>query len=225
MLLLNIIFNSRYATSSLHSYTTIQHVTQRQRSSLAIHCECRCIKPLISHRTDVLSLHRTIAMAAADGRATKLSRLEAFRRRVPHVPASALGAVMKEISAVGLPDLQTRAAMREARDKLSKSDTPYGPLIQTFELTSPSGPVPVPVCHPHAMLWYATKHCNGWQTLFSNALLRHPPSADAPWNLVVYTDEITPGNALAHMLTRKCQAVYWSFLQLGSNLNSLLQRN
>merc|ERR1712110_1174874 len=40
---------------------------------------------------------------------------------------------------------------------------------------------------------------------------------DAPWNLLLYSDEVTPGNQMAPMNNRKFQAVYWSFMELGFN--------
>ena len=36
-----------------------------------------------------------------------------------------------------------------------------------------------------------------------------------PWSLVLYTDEVTPGAVLATQQTRKLQACYFSFLELG----------
>jgi hypothetical protein len=44
-----------------------------------------------------------------------------------------------------------------------------------------------------------------------------PATADEPWQLIIYTDEVTPGNPLATNNKRKFHAVYWSFLELGMN--------
>ena len=37
--------------------------------------------------------------------------------------------------------------------------------------------------------------------------------------MITYSDEITPGNQLAHRNARKSQAIYWSFLELGPYLS------
>ena len=44
-----------------------------------------------------------------------------------------------------------------------------------------------------------------------------PPSLENPWHIVLYTDEVTPGNPLATMNNRKFHAVYWSFMEFGAN--------
>ena len=46
-------------------------------------------------------------------------------------------------------------------------------------------------------------------------LLAKPPSPEAPWNLILYSDEVTPGNPLSPANHRKYQAIYWSFLEFG----------
>jgi hypothetical protein len=45
----------------------------------------------------------------------------------------------------------------------------------------------------------------------------HPPSPETPWSLILYSDEVTPGNPLATHNKRKFHAIYWSFLEFGAN--------
>ena len=45
---------------------------------------------------------------------------------------------------------------------------------------------------------------------------RHPSSIAAPWRLLLYCDEIVPGNQLAYKSERKFWAWYWSILEFGS---------
>jgi hypothetical protein len=47
-------------------------------------------------------------------------------------------------------------------------------------------------------------------------LLEHPPSVEKPWRLVLYADEVVPGNQLSHDNRRKVWVVYYSFLEFGS---------
>ena len=48
-------------------------------------------------------------------------------------------------------------------------------------------------------------------------LHENPSTPEAPWTLLLYSDEVTPGNPLATLNNRKIRAVYWSFLELGEN--------
>ena len=53
-----------------------------------------------------------------------------------------------------------------------------------------------------------------WAGGFSALHAAHP-SHVKPWRLIVYNDEVTPGNQLAHTHPRKVQCIYFSFLELG----------
>ena len=74
-----------------------------------------------------------------DDRATKLRKLDARRRRLPHVTASALSAVYEDIAEHGLPDLTSRNNIAQASTDIVLTDTPYGPLMTAIELV-PSEP-------------------------------------------------------------------------------------
>ncbi len=66
-------------------------------------------------------------------RAAKLRKLNAFRRRLPHCTASALGAILKEIKQHGVPEGATsRVAFKDARDLQNQSKTPFGAILQTL---------------------------------------------------------------------------------------------
>ena len=72
-------------------------------------------------------------------RPAKLRRLGEFRRQVPHVSASALASIMKEIDEHGIPELGGRDNIREARDVVTKIHTPYGHVHQTVEVEYTTG--------------------------------------------------------------------------------------
>jgi len=46
-------------------------------------------------------------------------------------------------------------------------------------------------------------------------MLALPPTIEKPWSLVIYADEVVPGNALSRANLRKVWVAYWSFLELG----------
>jgi hypothetical protein len=152
-------------------------------------------------------------------RDSKLRKLNSFRRALPHVTASALGAVLTVIASQGLPELHDRNSLREARDLQATASTPYGPILQTVTVTAKDGSIKhLPIANPFAMLWEAvSQEDSKFAPLFKQRLQEKPPSPQQPWNLVLYSDEVTPGNPLSTNNRRKFQALYWTFLELGMN--------
>ena len=84
------------------------------------------------------------------------------------------------------------------------------PLISTT-----GEPIDMMVASPLALLWKSVKDCKSFSTMFMNRLAASPPSPEAPWRLVLYSDEVVPGNPLATDNRRKVWVVYFSFLELG----------
>jgi len=154
-------------------------------------------------------------------RPAKLARLEAFRRSKPGCSASAMSAILQDIAKNGLPPLMQRAVFREARDDVMKKMTPFGPILQHITVLDKSdNPVEVPVADPFATLWTFVNETGGnagFRSFFKQRLLESPPTPDKPWQVILYTDEITPGNVVAPINSRKFHALYWSFAELGSN--------
>ncbi len=60
--------------------------------------------------------------------------------------------------------------------------------------------------------------CRGIREVFSNALRDRPPSREAPWQLILYSDEVTPGDPLTVDNRRKRHQLYASFAELGHYL-------
>ena len=65
------------------------------------------------------------------------------------------------------------------------------------------------------MLWHCWETCDGWSDLLAEKHMQNPSSIDSPWSLILYTDEVTPGDVNATAPTRKVQTIYWSFKELG----------
>ena len=155
--------------------------------------------------------------AMAETRSTKLLRLERFRRNLPHVSAIALHAVLEEVDRQGIPSGHSRRNFARARDAIAlEASTPYGRLLQTIELDGKlCGKVMLRFVHPFAFLWHAFSACPPFHSLITERMHVHPCTMDVPWNLILYSDEVTPSNVLARDVTRKIQAVYFSFKELG----------
>lgn len=150
-------------------------------------------------------------------RATKLRRLNAFRRNKSFCSAVVLAQILKDIKDNGLPDLIDRHAMREARDFITmSSEGGYGPILRQVECRSIDGyPLILNVADPFATLTKAIEESSTFRAFLKTRLELHPPSPEHPWNIILYCDEVTPGNPLATMNLRKFQGVYWSFFEFG----------
>ena len=72
------------------------------------------------------------------------------------------------------------------------------------------------IAHPCAFLWKAFKECDPFAEFLKQRLLIFPCSADKPWGLILYGDEVTPGDGIGGKQLRKLQAVYYSFLEFGT---------
>ena len=153
-------------------------------------------------------------------RDAKRSRLENFRRRLPFVSASALSTICDQIKRDGLPEGgQKRDNWRDARDAQISKPTPFGPVRQERVLRNKDGTEDrLRVAHPLSMLWLALIAGGAFAALFMSVVEVRPPTADAPWNLIMYSDEVTPGNQLAPANSRKVQVVYFSFKEFGMEM-------
>ena len=67
-------------------------------------------------------------------KADKLRQLNTFRRKRPHVSASALAATLQGCKDEGIPDLVDRRSIRQARDLVCSERTPFGDIIQYLEV-------------------------------------------------------------------------------------------
>ena len=135
-------------------------------------------------------------------RASKLRRLDAFRRAVPHVSASALSAILAE-ALNGILDIRHRHAMRQARDFQVNQMTPYGPLRHALQLECTDGSqVDLEIINPFAQLYIAAKECQGFAYMVKRRFDQNTPTADHR-GYVLYSDEVLPGNQLSAHNMRK----------------------
>ncbi len=76
------------------------------------------------------------------------------------------------------------------------------------------------VQHPLAMLYHCCALSNSFSKFIGQVAAARPPTIDKPWRLILYTDEVLPGNQLGYKSARKFWAVYWSILEFGSSVLS-----
>ena len=105
-------------------------------------------------------------------RPAKLARLNNFRRKLPHVTAKALEAVLRTVKEEGVPELHDRDQMREARDLENHVATPYGPIMQSVEvITKSCRTQTLPIAHPFALLWASVETSPRRQALLADRVL------------------------------------------------------
>ena len=149
-------------------------------------------------------------------RTDELANVVSLKARIPFISQSALGALLRIAKNERLPDLSGRDSVREARDQYVKLATPYGPVHQHIDL---GGGVNAEVQHPMAMLYAVSARSHAFADMLVRTLERFPCSPMAPWQLILYTDEVSPGNQLAYAHERKTWAWYWSFLNFEQSLS------
>ena len=149
-------------------------------------------------------------------RPTKLARLQSLRDRLPFVSQSALHAILKIAKDEELPDISSRCDLRDARDAVARVLTPYGELCQIVKLRGADGPeIPIQIQSPFAMLHHTCANSRPLTALMKWCIEKQQPTLGKPWNIVLYADEVTPGNQLAYKNSRKFWAIYWSVLEWG----------
>ena len=116
----------------------------------------------------------------------------------------------------GIPTSFSMASQyRARRARCSEDCTPYGALVHPMTLTLVNGVMrTIYVQHPLAMLYRASQECAPLSRLLECSLARNPSTAESPWGIVLYADEI--GHNPIGIDNRKIQSVYWSLLQFGS---------
>ena len=139
-------------------------------------------------------------------RASKLRKLSELRSRLPFVSQGALASLLKVAQEEGLPESCGRRGIRESRDAIVNTQTPYGTLHQSVVIDDTT----IEVLHPFASLWHAANKCAAFAPLLDRAS-KHAQ----PWNIILYADEVLPGNQLAHKHARKTWCWYWTVAEFG----------
>ena len=159
----------------------------------------------------------------ADAKRRKLNELDRFRRKVPHASSSALSAILREVQRNGWPELNTRKDIAEVRDDAIGTQTADGDLYITIDLDQSEGhPPSVPkltFIHPFALLSVVLRTCVSFALIVERFFYAKPPPAEHPWHVLLYNDEVTPGNQLSSTNSRNIQSIYSSFLEFHHRLS------
>ena len=178
---------------------------------------------VIPHSRDfvpVLAMRSHLAQPTPARMARAKESME-MRRKIPHVSNSAMAAFIKYAQE---NDLSTHVANKRSlkRDRdMCLEDTPFGPMLITVPLASKSPPrsIGMVMVNPMSFLYTAVNQPGGFSDRF-NALWRSNPSTpESPWRLVLYADEVVPGNQLSVVNKRKVWVFYFSFLEFGRQLS------
>jgi len=127
--------------------------------------------------------------------------------------AKLLGQVRDE----GLPASFSASTVARERRTTANQDTKYGPLIVELDTVDKKGRAfKVPFASPMAMLSVAAEQSTSFADMLRSLLGMRACSHEHPYSIVLYSDEITPGDPLKAG-DRKIQAVYWSIKEFGSH--------
>jgi hypothetical protein len=154
---------------------------------------------------------------AASGRKRALADLEGMRRRLPHMSASALSAVCKELRSRPPPQLCQRKHIEEAAGERFAEDTPHGKVFYPKDLLDAAGRHACTASF--ANLWsllhiYLNDEDSEYARHFWRMLKEKPSAPQCRWQLLLYADEVIPGNALGFDQRRKLWILYVSWAQL-----------
>ena len=151
------------------------------------------------------------------GREAKRARLLDLRTRLPYCSHSALAALLRIAETEELPVGSSRQDIAAARDSVTDVDTPYGKLHQQLKIPSTSGnELTLEIQAPFPSLWQACRVSAAFSAMLQRMHAAKPSSLEEPWKLVLYCDEVLPGNQLGYKSARKFWAFYWSILEFGS---------
>lgn len=138
---------------------------------------------------------------------SKRRRLADFGKR-SRLTQRALSALMGEISSDGLPDHFSRGALSRAREKIGFDISPsHGPLLRSF----PIGNEDVWICDPFAFLEISTRESDSFLDFVEANVSRN----ENKLSVVLYHDEVVPGNPLAPDLPRRMVVFYYSYREFG----------
>ena len=148
-------------------------------------------------------------------RQAKLQKLTKLRKNIPHTSKSALEKILKHIKDEGLPELDNSKQMREGCQMVLNNMQGYGPLLLEHQLvTSTGGLSKVILVNLLSWLHGAYKAGGGFHALLKSTMACNP----GPLSLLVYADEVCPGNVLSHQPARKLWCIYVSIKQFHTAL-------
>ena len=105
--------------------------------------------------------------------------------------------------------------MSEAADLGINADA-YGPMLRHVDMTDNMGqPSSMLMVNPLTLLQAAFEQGGSFTELILDTLTKHPSSPERPWKLILYSDEVVPGNPIGYNNLRKVWVAYYSFAEFG----------
>ena len=102
----------------------------------------------------------------------------------------------------------TRKELQAASEHHASQMTPYGKVVERLELNMP-GLKFLDICNPFAFLYYLATISTAFATMMVDCTAR---AAGRGLRLVIYCDEMCPGNPFRPEKSRTLQCVYWAFV-------------
>ena len=145
--------------------------------------------------------------------ATPDANLNTLREIVSNGTKTGIAQTLVKLQSAGLLNADiAQSNLRNVRQKLQDAEknhgeqrTPYGPLIQEMSLPIKNFK-PWKFVHPLALLYYMSMLSDAF-----GACMHAVCEDGTPLQLILYMDEICPGNPLRPEKSRTMQAIYWVF--------------
>ena len=140
---------------------------------------------------------------------------------MPYVSQSALESIAADIRRYGLPELTSRRDMYEASNVALAEYNTFGELLVKVPLHGTEKEMVDSLAVNLLSYIDAATSQKGYQLLVDKTLALRPSTPEDPWNLVLYADEVDPGDPVAPRAhTRKIWSFYFSFLEFGEHVLS-----
>ena len=146
----------------------------------------------------------------------------AVRRNMPHMSANAFTQMVSYAKENDISQISLSRKRFDDYRGITLPDTPYGPMLvkKTIFCQPPHAHRELALVNPMAYMHTAFKAVGGFNALLTNALRSQPSTPARPWRLVLYSDEVVPGNQLAPLNAQKFWVIYFAFLEYGVHLHS-----
>ena len=137
--------------------------------------------------------------------------------RRSYVSQNALAEILKAVrDADTLPTGTSRSAVKRARQRAVAVQTPYGSLVKEWHMKKLDGTqVAIKYLCPAATLWQTLQSCERFREHWARAHEERPCTMASKWSLILYSDEVSPGNQLKANNRRRLQTFYWTVKELG----------
>ena len=159
-------------------------------------------------------------LAAICFKVVPLAAMDAKRRRIQGI--AGLGGVtdsaLRQIAAKFRDDAGLLELVRKPNNVGRATASIMDAIGQIDDLAMESGAFSWCHAEPQKLLQYFVDNSRGFADLLSSKLQQSPSTYQQPWHLVLYCDEITPGNVLRPNNRRKVHAFYFSCRELGRDI-------